>query len=115
MWISSPLKAVSNPCEPTRHESNALSRSLSRVAQTAWQLLVWATHSFVKVHVVGENLDVRMENARLEDDLFQNVSDAGGEDEQRDAVLVQVVEEELVALPVREPTLVFTLVQLDLL
>lgn len=56
-----------------------------------------------------------MENARLEDDLFQNVSDAGGEDEQRDAVLVQVVEEELVALPVREPTLVFTLVQLDLL
>lgn len=56
-----------------------------------------------------------MEHPRLVDDLFQNVSDAGGEDEQRDAVLVQVVEEELVALPVKQHTLVSTAVQLNLL
>lgn len=78
-------------------------------------LLEWVAHSFIKVHVVGDNLDVGMKHPRLEDDLFQNVSDAGGEDEQRDAVLVQVVEEELVALPVKEHTLVLTFVQLILL
>lgn len=41
-----------------------------------------------------------MENPGLEDELFQDVSYSSGEDEQRDAVFVQVVEEELVAVPV---------------
>lgn len=77
--------------------------------------MVWATHSFVKVHIVGDNLDVGMEHARLVDDLFQDISDAGGEDEQRDAVLVQVVEEELVTFPVEEHTLVLTCVKGNLL
>lgn len=60
-----------------------------------------ATHRFIKVHVVGENFDIGMENPGLEDKLFQDVSYSGREDEQRDAVLVQVVKEELVAVPVQ--------------
>lgn len=59
-----------------------------------------ATHRLVKVHVVGEDFDVGVEDLGLADHLLQHVSDAGGEDEQRDAVLVQVVEEELVAFSV---------------
>lgn len=69
---------------------------------TAEEFLPGATHSFVKVHIVGDNFDIGMEHARLVDDLFQNISNAGGEDEQRNAVLMQVVEEELVTLPVEE-------------
>lgn len=54
-----------------------------------------------------------MEHPRLVDDLLQDVSDAGGEDEQRDAVLVQVVEEELVALPVERHAAALNALQLN--
>ncbi len=60
-----------------------------------------ATHRLVKVHVVGEDFDVGVEDPGLANNLFQDVSYSGREDEQRDAVLVQVVEEELVTLPVK--------------
>lgn len=59
------------------------------------------THRLVKVHVVGEDLDVGVVDVKLPNHLFQDVSDSSGEDEQRDAVLVQVVKEELVAVPVQ--------------
>lgn len=62
------------------------------------------THRFIKVHVVGEDFDVGVEDPRLANDLFQNVSDASREDEQRDVALVQVVEEELEAVSVRTQT-----------
>lgn len=62
------------------------------------------TYRLVKVHVVGEDVDVGVEHSGLPDHLLQDVSDSSGEDEQRDAVLVQVVEEELEALPVEETT-----------
>lgn len=42
-----------------------------------------------------------MEDPGLANNFFQDVSYSGREDEQRDAVLVQVVEEELVTLPVK--------------
>lgn len=40
-----------------------------------------------------------MENSSLVDHFLQNVPDSGREDEHRDAVLVQVVEEKLVTFP----------------
>lgn len=63
-----------------------------------------ATHRLIKVHVVGEDFDVGVEDAGLVNNLFQDVSNPSREDEQRDAVLMQVVEEELVALPVKTST-----------
>lgn len=61
--------------------------------------LAVATHRLVKVHVIGEDLDIGVENPSLANHLFQYVPYASGEDEQRDAVLMQVVEEELETLP----------------
>lgn len=60
-----------------------------------------ATHRLIKVHVVGEDFDVWVEDFGLANNLFQDVSYSSREDEQRDAVLIQVVKEELVALPVK--------------
>lgn len=59
-----------------------------------------ATHTLIKVHVIGDDVDVGMENPSLADHLFQDVSYPSREDEQGDAVLMQVVKEELVVLPV---------------
>lgn len=58
-------------------------------------------HRFIKVHVVGEDFDVGVEDSRLANNLFQNVSYASRKDEQRDIVLVQMVKEELVAIPIQ--------------
>lgn len=62
------------------------------------------THRFIKVHVVGEDFDVGVEDPRLANDLFQNVSYASRKDEQWDVVLVQVVEEELEAISIKTQT-----------
>ena len=59
-----------------------------------------ATYRFIKIHVVGEDFDVGMEDSSLADNLFQNVSYSSREDEQWDAVLLEVVKEELVAFSV---------------
>lgn len=45
-----------------------------------------------------------MEDGGLADHLLQDVAQAGREDEQRDAVVVQAVEELLVAVPVESPS-----------
>lgn len=58
------------------------------------------THSLIEVHVVGEDFDVGVKDFSLADHLLQDVSYSSREDEQRDAVLMQVVKEELVAFPV---------------
>lgn len=58
-------------------------------------------HRFIKVHVVGEDFDIGVEDSRLANNLFQNVSYASRKDEQRDIVLVQMVKEELVAIPIQ--------------
>lgn len=65
------------------------------------QCVCVATHTFVKVHVVGEDFDVGVKDLVLADHLLQDVSDPGREDEQRDAVLMEVVEEELVSFSVK--------------
>lgn len=63
------------------------------------------THRFIKVHVVGEHFDVGVEDPRLANNLLQNVSNPSREDEQWDTVLVQMVKEELEAIPVKTKTL----------
>lgn len=62
------------------------------------------THRFIKVHVVGEDFDIGVEDPRLANNLFQNVSYPSGEDEQWDIVLVQMVKEELEAIPIKTKT-----------
>lgn len=62
------------------------------------------TYRFIKVHVVGEDFDVGVEDPGLANHLFEDVSYPSREDEERDAVLMQVVKEELVALPVKTST-----------
>lgn len=62
------------------------------------------THRFIKVHVVGEDFDVGVEDPLLANNLFQNVSYASRKDEQWDVVLVQVVKEELEAISIKTQT-----------
>lgn len=57
------------------------------------------THRFIEVHVVGEDVDVGVEDPGLANHLFQNVPDPSREDEQGHIVLVQMVEEELESVP----------------
>lgn len=95
MWISSPLKALSTPC------SERARRIIIEVAVQSTKLLTVDTYWLIKVHVVGEDVDVGVEDSSLPNHLFQDVSYPSGEDEQRDAVLMQVVEEELEALPAK--------------
>lgn len=58
-----------------------------------------STHVFVKVHEVGDDLDVGVVDSGLADDLLQHVAQAGGEDEDGHVVLLQAVKELLVSLP----------------
>jgi len=50
-----------------------------------------AAHLIVKVHVVGHHVDVGVEDVGLTDNLFEDVTDASGEDEQGDVVLMQLI------------------------
>lgn len=95
MWIRSPLKALKIPCSST---SGSLSRLRFTVQITSTHKA--DTHRFIKVHVVGEDFDIGVEDSRLANNLFQNVSYASRKDEQRDIVLVQMVKEELEAIPI---------------
>ena len=61
-------------------------------------------HRLVKVHVVRDDLDVGVEDTCLADHLFQHVPQPRREDEQGDSVLVEAVEELLVAFPVEPPS-----------
>lgn len=58
------------------------------------------THCLIKVHVVGEDFDIGMEDTRLADHLLQDVSDPSREDEEGDANLIKVVKEHLEPFPV---------------
>lgn len=58
-----------------------------------------ATHSGVKVHVVGDDLNIRMEDAFLSNHLLQDVSNSSWEDQQRDLLLNQLVKKHFVAIP----------------
>lgn len=57
------------------------------------------THIFIKVHEVGDDLDVGVVDSGLMENFLQDVSQAGREDEDRYVVLVQPVEELLKAFP----------------
>lgn len=57
------------------------------------------TYSLVKVHVVGDDVDIGMEDVVLSDHLLQNVSNTSGEDQQRDLLLRQMIKKHLVAVP----------------
>lgn len=57
------------------------------------------THVVVKVHEVGNHLYVGVVDPSLPDDLFQDVAQAGRKDEDGHVVLVESVEELLVAFP----------------
>lgn len=57
------------------------------------------THCLVKVHVVGDDADVGMEDVVLSDHLFQDVSHTGRKDQQRDLVLGQMFKKHFVAVP----------------
>lgn len=56
-------------------------------------------HIFIKVHVVRHNVDIGVEYLHLSDNFFQDITNARGKDEEGNAVLVEGVEERLVALP----------------
>lgn len=62
------------------------------------------TYVVVKVHEVGDHLDVGVVDPGLADDLLQHVSQPRREDEDGHAVLLQAVEELLVAVPVSNAT-----------
>ena len=62
------------------------------------------THIVVKVHEVGDHLDVGEVNPSLSDDLLQHVPQTRREDEHGHTVLLEPVEEVLVALPVETHT-----------
>lgn len=53
----------------------------------------------VKVHVVGDDVHIRMEDMVLSDHLLQDVSNTGWEDQQRHLVLSQTVKKDFVAFP----------------
>ena len=53
----------------------------------------------VKVHVIGDDVDVGMEDMVLSDHLLQHITNASREDQQRDLVFVQVVKKLFVAIP----------------
>lgn len=57
------------------------------------------THIVVEVHEVGDDLDVGVVDSGLADDFLQDVTKASGEDEDRHVVLMQPVEELLIAFP----------------
>lgn len=57
------------------------------------------THVLIEIHVVGHDVDVGVQHFHLADDLLQDIPDARGEDEKGDVILVEGVEERLVALP----------------
>lgn len=57
------------------------------------------THSVIEVHVVGDDLDVGMEDVVLLNHLLEDVSNAGREYQQRDLLLRQTVEKHFVAVP----------------
>lgn len=57
------------------------------------------THIVVEVHEVGDDLDVGVVDSGLADDFLQDVTKASGEDEDRHIVLMQPVEELLIAFP----------------
>lgn len=57
------------------------------------------THCLVKVHVVGDDVDVGMEDVVLSDHLLQDVSHTGRKDQQRNLVLGQMFKKHLVAVP----------------
>lgn len=60
-----------------------------------------ATYRLIKIHIVREDVNVGVEDTGLANHLFQDVSYTSREDEQRDAVLMQVAKEKLVTLPVK--------------
>lgn len=57
------------------------------------------THSLVKVHVVGDDVDIGMEDEVLSNHLLQDISNTGREDQQRDLLLRQTVKKHFVAAP----------------
>lgn len=57
------------------------------------------THIVIKVHEVGDHLDVGVVDASLVDDLLQHITQPSREDEDGHVVLLQAVEELLVAVP----------------
>lgn len=57
------------------------------------------THGVVEVHVVGDDVDVGMEDAVLPDHLLQHVAHSGGEDQQRNLAFMESVKEHFVAVP----------------
>lgn len=99
MWISSPLKALRIPWSST-------SGSLLHHFFSFWITSTYKVdaYRFIKVHVVGEDFDIGVEDPRLVNNLFQNVSYPSREDEQWDIVLVQMVKKELVAIPIKTKT-----------
>ena len=60
------------------------------------------THILVKVHEVGDHLDVWVIDPGLADDLLQDVAQSGREDEHGHVVLMEAVKELLVSLPVEK-------------
>ena len=101
MWISTPLKAFNTPCAGTQRQSLHHLKPHRCPVGVGWFICGVATHTFIEVHVVGEHFDVGVEDPGLANHLLQDVSYSSREDEQRDAVLMQVIKEELVALPVK--------------
>lgn len=62
------------------------------------------THIVVKVHEVRHDPDIGVVDPSLADDFLQNVTQPSREDEDRHIVLMQTVEEMLIAFPDRQQT-----------
>ena len=53
----------------------------------------------VEVHVVGDDVDIGMEDMVLSDHFLQHIANASREDQQRDLVLGQSVKKHFVVVP----------------
>lgn len=75
-----------------------LRTSLKRMSRLS-SLTVLHTHILIKVHEIRDHFDVGVVNSSLSDDLLQDVPQPGREDEHRNVVQMQPVEELLITLP----------------
>lgn len=57
------------------------------------------TYRLIKVHVIGEDFNIRMKHTRLSDHFLQHIPNSSREDQQRNRRLMEIIKELLVSIP----------------
>lgn len=102
-WISSPLKPFKTPCEMKSTANEQVEPVYfywsHQEKRTEPSVFLCRTHIIIKVHEVGDDLDVGVVDSSLADDFFEDVAQASREDEDRHVMLLQAIKELLKAFP----------------